>query len=155
VTGRPAWIAAFVTGVVCTLSGVGNNGIVAKPVLQDASRNIWDGVFTREQARRGRELYYQMCGACHRDDLSGGEDGEPPLAGPAFFIRWKDRTVAEMFTTIGQSMPLPAPSSLTPEVYIDVISFLLEANDVPAGATDLPPDIAKLQQILITEKPAR
>ena len=51
--------------------------------------------------------------------------------------------------------PRPAPASLSPQDYVDIISFLLNANKMPAGDTELPPDVEKLEQILITERPPK
>jgi hypothetical protein len=42
-----------------------------------------------------------------------------------------------------------------PQVVIDILSFLLRANEMPAGDTELPPELAPLEKILFTEKPQR
>ena len=42
-----------------------------------------------------------------------------------------------------------------PQVVIDILSFLLQANEMPAGDTELPPELAPLEKILFTEKPQR
>ncbi len=117
-------------------------------------RTVWSGAFTHEQAVRGRELYKTACGHCHRDDLTGGgsEEGAPPLIGPIFTVRWRNEPLSEMFLTIGTTMPKNKPDSLTPQVVADIISFLLEMNEVPAGSSPLPADLDTLKQILVTEK---
>jgi mono/diheme cytochrome c family protein len=121
------------------------------------SRTVWDGVYTEAQARRGQERYKDICGYCHRDDLQGGgsEAGAPALKGSIFTTRWQDRALVEMFLAIGTTMPQNAPDTLTPQVVIDIVSFLLEANEMPAGETELPPDLEALDQILVTERTAR
>lgn len=123
---------------------------------QEAKRSIWDGVYTLEQTQRGQTVYKRVCGYCHRDDLSGGgsEDGAPPLIGPPFYYKWRDLTVAEMLVTIAETMPRNAPASLSRQAYIDIISFLLKANEMPAGDAELLPEIETLDQILFTENPA-
>jgi hypothetical protein len=84
---------------------------------QEPRRTVWDGIYSEQQAARGRELYKQSCGHCHRDDLTGGgsEVGAPPLRGPIFFYRWLHQPDAEMFLTIGATMPQNKPDSLTPQ----------------------------------------
>ena len=139
------WIAAFVFPVVHVAAGVTG-------VAQDATSTVWQGVYTEEQASRGQESYKKSCGHCHRDDLSGGgsEIGAPALRGPIFTIRWRDQPVSELFLTIGTTMPQNAPDTLTPQTVIDIVSFLLKANEVPVGQTELPPQIEKLRNIFVT-----
>jgi mono/diheme cytochrome c family protein len=120
---------------------------------------IWDGVYTAAQARRGEQVFKTQCSYCHKEDLSGGffDDGlgrAPALAGKRAFDsslieRWGGMTLADMVGTVAATMPEPRPSSLTVENYVDVVSYLLSKNDVPAGATDLPGDVEALGQIQI------
>lgn len=137
--------------------GVGALGLligvcVAAPIAQDAKKTSWDGVYTEEQAQRGQKTYKAICGYCHGDDLTGAEAG-PALIASFFRVRWRGETVANMFDTISSTMPKLAPSSLKPQEYVDIISFLLRENKMPAGNTELPTDINKLDEILITETP--
>jgi mono/diheme cytochrome c family protein len=126
-------------------------------IAQDAGRNVWEGVYTEAQSARGQELYKKHCGYCHRDDLTGGgsEAGAPALTGPIFFYRWLHSPLADMFVTIGTTMPQNKPDSLTPQTVIDIVSFLLEQNEMPAGKTELPPDFEALKKIFVTEKTTR
>jgi mono/diheme cytochrome c family protein len=122
---------------------------------QGTRRTIWDGVYTDAQARRGQDAYVKACGYCHRDDLSGGgsDAGAPALIGPIFEHRWRGLALSDMFLTIGTTMPQNAPDSMTPQAVIDVVSFLLKASGAPTGAAELPPELEKLKEILVTEKP--
>ena len=61
-------------------------------------------------------------------------------------------TMAEMVATVASTMPQQKPASLTVQAYVDVVSFLLSKNDVPAGNVELPADVDALRQILITAK---
>jgi cytochrome c len=129
-----------------------------------AGRTIWDGVYTTAQAERGERAYKVSCGYCHRDDLSGGffDDGTgraPALAGPrafnsSFGERWRDTTLGQMLIEIGTTMPQTDPGSLPPQTYLDILSYLLSKNEVPAGSTELPDDLEALERIRITPKPA-
>ena len=121
---------------------------------QDGTRTVWSGVYTEAQAARGGEAYKTTCGHCHRDDLTGGgsEEGAPPLVGPIFTFRWRDQPLADMFLTIGTTMPKQKPDSLTPQTVADIMSFLLKSNEMPAGASELPADLEALRQVLMTER---
>lgn len=122
---------------------------------QGTRKSVWDGVYTDAQAQRGHESYVRSCGYCHRDDLSGGgsDAGAPALIGPIFEHRWRGLPLSDMFLTIGTTMPQNAPDSMTPQAVIDVVSFLLKASGAPAGAAELPPELEKLEEIVVTEKP--
>jgi hypothetical protein len=56
-----------------------------------------------------------------------------------------------MFLTIGTTMPQNKPDSLTPQTVIDVVSFLMKENQMPAGKAELPPELEALKQIVVTE----
>ena len=126
--------------------------IHAEPAESDAAASgrgsVWDGVFTEDQAARGKSTYEQECASCHLDDLLG--DGiAPSLTGAAFDFRWSDLSVGDMFASIRATMPQGAPASLSAQAYIDIISYILQANDLPAGENELPTDEASLSQIII------
>jgi mono/diheme cytochrome c family protein len=128
--------------------------ILSAALTAQDTRTVWTGVYTEEQAKRGQESYRQICGHCHRDNLTGGgsEAGAPALIGPIFTVRWRDKPIAEMFLDIGLTMPKNKPDSLTPAVVADIVSFLLKANEMPAGPDELPPDLEKLKKILVADK---
>lgn len=43
-------------------------------------RSVWDGIFTEEQATRGKAVYEQHCRSCHGADLMGDGVMDPSLA---------------------------------------------------------------------------
>ena len=141
----PATIAAALTLVTSAASSSAQERI------------IWDGVYTEAQALRGQDSYKAICGYCHRDDLSGGgsEAGAPSLRGTIFTSQWQDRPLVDLFVSIGTTMPQNEPDSLTAQVVADIVSFLLQANRVPDGDTELPPRLAPLEEILFAERPSR
>ena len=151
-------------GLILALVAVGTGVVGANGFApQTRQRTIWEGVYTEAQAARGEKAYKLSCGYCHKDNLAGGffDDGNgraPALAGPrafdsSFEKRWGGATVGEMVIDIGTAMPQQDPGSLTPETYVDIISFLLSKNGAPAGTAELPADLEKLQEIRITPKP--
>lgn len=123
-------------------------------------RTIWDRVYSKAQSARGEAAYKLSCGYCHKDDLSGGfmDDGvgrAVPLAGPhafnsTFGDRWKDQTLGDMVYAIASAMPKESPTSLPLNAYVDIVTFLLDKNGVPAGDSDLPADVPTLRAIAIT-----
>jgi mono/diheme cytochrome c family protein len=130
--------------------------LIAVPAAaQPANITIWTGVYTTQQSERGQKAYGQSCSSCHRDDLSGSDDGAPALRGPVFIERWKDRPLSEMYFVLSESMPQDTPGSLSGKEYADIISFMLSRNDVPAGASELSSDMETLKRIVFTEKPRR
>src|SRR5262245_27075 len=117
------------------------------PAIAQAKKTTLDGVYTPAQAARGQKAFVKSCGGCHRDDMSGGDDSEPPLRGINFSAKWKDASVAELYDYIATNMPRSKPGSLPLEDCIDIVSFILQSNDMPAGATELTTDIDTLLQI--------
>ncbi|HEV8348036.1 MAG TPA: cytochrome c [Vicinamibacterales bacterium] len=128
-------------------------GLVVLPAAsQSATITIWSGVYTVRQSERGQKAYGQSCSSCHRDDLSGSDDGAPALRGPVFVERWRDRPLSEMYFVLAESMPQDSPGSLSGKEYADIIAFMLSKNEVPSGESELSPEMEKLKRIVFTEK---
>jgi len=140
----------------------GGAGLVSLSGLQLTDKTVWSGVYTEAQARRGEQVYKESCTYCHKDDLTGGflDDGvgrAPALAGrrafdSSFFERWEDATVRDLAAAIAATMPQQKPASLSLQAYIDVVSFLLLKNGMPAGDSELPTDVEALGRILIVPR---
>jgi mono/diheme cytochrome c family protein len=114
--------------------------------------SVWDGVFSENQATRGKINYEQECAVCHSSDLSGGADEHgyaPSLNGGTFEYRWKQLAVGDLLATISATMPEDSPGSLDTETYTDIISYILHSNNFPAGTRELEPDESALNKILI------
>ena len=130
-------------------------GLLAGTVMAQAvDATIWDRVYKAEQAVRGEDLYNRTCSYCHRSDLSGGDDGAPALRGNPFFVRWKDRSLSDLYFVLAETMPQDAPSSLSRTEYADIISFILKKNDAAPGENELAADEERLKHIVLKEKPA-
>ena len=108
-----------------------------KPMAQDATRSVWDGVYTEAQAQRGQAAYAQSCGLCHGVGLTGLGEAKP-LTGPEFMSNWNGLTMADLFDRTRTTMPLNKPRSLTKEQYADVLAYLLKFDGFPAGQSELP-----------------
>ena len=83
--------------------------------------------------------------------LRQGDGIAPALIGSSFFFRWSDLSVGDMYTAIRTTMPQGAPASLSPSGYADISAFLLQKNQVPSGAEELPSEMDDLEAITITE----
>ncbi len=105
----------------------------AGPVASQTRRSVWDGVFTAEQAARGKTMFATTCAACHAADLSGGNG--PALKGDVFVSHWMEGSLDALFARV-KSMP-PNRANLGDSAYIDLLAFVLDANAFPAGAQEL------------------
>jgi mono/diheme cytochrome c family protein len=105
-----------------------------------------DGVYTEAQASRGEAVYPASCAGCHKPDLAG--DGQAPaLVGKDFDMDWIDLSVGDLFERTRISMPADKPGSLAANDVADVVAFLLSKGKFPAGATELPSEVAALKSI--------
>jgi hypothetical protein len=83
--------------------------------------------------------------------MLGGVDG-PPLAGSDFLRNWLEDDLNSLFRKVQDRMPGDAPGSLPENVSLDIIAFLLQANEFPSGAEELTPVGAVLSAIRIQSK---
>jgi len=113
---------------------------------EQSPASMWSGVYTTEQAERGQALYLKHCGECHGADLMGGDEA-PALAGPTFMFNWNGLTLGDLFERIRVSMPQTNPSRVTLEQKADILAYVLSANALPAGTTELARDPQFLKQI--------
>ena len=112
--------------------------------------SVWSGVYTAPQASRGKKAYDLTCGGCHGSDLGGG-DG-PALVGDGFLRNWLEDNVENLVSKIQTRMPGDAPGSLSREQAVDLTSFILSANEFPAGSEELPTSSDALSGIQIVGK---
>ena len=143
---RPIALALLVGGALATVGGA-----IRAARAADAQKTTMDGVYTNDQAGRGKAQYGQVCANCHMDDLSGSGQALP-LAGDAFTETWEGQSVADLFDLIHNTMPQDKPGTLSPDATIDVIAYLFQFNKFPAGTDELKNDPAALKNILITKK---
>lgn len=66
---------------------------------QGAARNVWDGVYSADQATQGKALFADKCATCHGADLTGAEMA-PPLVGATFLADWVGQSADDLFTRI-------------------------------------------------------
>ena len=112
----------------------------AQETTDGAVRSSWSGVYTAEQAERGRETYAGACQGCHT---------VASHSGVAFRNGWGGRLLSELLSYLRDQMPKSEPGSLTPGEYLDITAYLLKLNGMPAGTVALPDDLAALRRIRI------
>ena len=116
-----------------------------------ASHSVWDGVFSKEQAGRGKTAYNAQCARCHGEALLGGENS-PTLVDQEFLEKWNGKSVGALVDFTRKTMPSDGPGKVSRRQCTDIIAYLLSANGFPAGKTELEPDPAVLDEILIQTK---
>ena len=138
--------------VIMSAVWVASTALVLGQDAKPASRTVWDKIYTEAQAKRGETAYFDNCSACHGEDLTGGGNA-PSLTGEDFAFSWGDQTLGDLFERIRTLMPSDRPNSLSPDVYRDIVSFILKTNKFPAGDAELGTDVDTLKQIKITKAP--
>ena len=106
----------------------------------NSTRSTSAGVYTAEQAARGRDTYAMQCKSCHTPASHTG----------AIFAAWWDRKpLSELYQFIVTRMPKNEPGSLQPDEYVDVMAYLLKLNELPTGSEALPADSVAMKKIRI------
>jgi mono/diheme cytochrome c family protein len=101
-----------------------------------AGRNVTTGVFSREQAAAGKQLYRDQCSSCHLEDLAG-DTTAPPMVGDEFIATWENKPLRALYSRILTTMPVDNPGTLPEKTVVDIVAYLLEANGFPPGSKAL------------------
>ena len=134
--------------VVVTLGSVAL-GISCLPLHANplqATRSVWDGVYTEGQATRGEHLYLKLCASCHASDLTGGLTA-PPLRGREFRANWDGAAIGALFDRTRDSMPQDNPDTLSRQETADLTAFMFRESGFPAGPVELPNQSQALNEI--------
>jgi mono/diheme cytochrome c family protein len=132
----PLFVSAIV--IVCA-------SVVAR-AQSAAERSTRDGIFSAEQAQRGRSGFLWNCMECH--------ELEEYTAAGAYLEEMEGRTVWEIFEFISSEMPEDRPAWLELEEYADILAYVLSVYGMPVGEAELPTDRAGLEKIVV-EGPTR
>lgn len=97
-------------------------------------------VYTAEQADEGQLLFRDFCSGCHSPS---------EFQGQGFLGSWGGRTAYDLHGFISQNMPEDAPGMLSPQEYADIVAYVFELNNFPAGNERLTPDEARLRLVRI------
>lgn len=125
--------------------------------LAQSPHSVWDGVYTPEQAKRGEAMYKKDCAACHGDHLEGDGQTEraqnlqrmlPPLSGDVFKGNWNGRPLSDLLDKIRKTMPRDDPGTISPKENADILAYMLQFNQFPAGKKELAVDPDALTDIM-------
>ena len=119
--------------------------------LQSSDQVASAGVYTDQQATRGKAVSENLCLQCHGESLIGTEFG-PPLVGKTFDDDFEGMTAGDLFDLIQTTMPQSNPGTLSPAQAADVIAYILQGNDFRSGPTPLPSNLDGLKGIKIDAK---
>ena len=109
---------------------------------QDGDRTVRDGVFSTRQVARGDAVFQSVCMNCH--DIT-------EFTGSGAYLEDVDgESLWDTFEYVWSEMPEDDPSSLDPQEYAAVLSYILSVYGLPAGEADLPIDRESLEAITIT-----
>ena len=75
------------------------------------------------------------------------------LADEEFRHDWDGKTLRQLFDLLSTSMPQQDPGSLKPAVYADILAYILQKNEFPAGGEPLSADSVFLGQIGFEAQP--
>jgi glucose/arabinose dehydrogenase/mono/diheme cytochrome c family protein len=114
--------------------------------VAQTSRSVLDGVYTEEQANRGKSAYAERCSHCHGAELRGGDEA-PALTGDAFLANWRNHSVNELFDKVRVSMPPDRPGTLSRQQDSDILAYIFAANKFPTSGVELTTQSEPLKQI--------
>ncbi len=146
-----AFAAILLAGFFLVHSQFTLRPVKAAPDTATAPKTTADGVYSPDQAAKGKDLYSQNCSACHLDDMSGSGEA-PPLAGEGFTDSWMGHSVNELDQTVLNTMPLDNPGSLDPNDALAIVTYIFQKNNFPPGKTPLKNDPDTLKNIIISNK---
>ena len=128
------WGSLYATVAVVVIGLTVRSGAV----VEAAQAPVADGGFTAEQVAAGWSVYTRQCGECHGARLDGME--APPLRGVDFLNGWAGRTTDELFAYVRDEMPPGVGGSLSTQVYLNLVAYILDANGARPGEVPLTAD---------------
>ena len=103
----------------------------------EGEARIWTGVFSAEQVARGKEAFEANCARCHQATLTGSDRG-PALKGTNFWAHWENETINTLFIKVRDNMPPNLTGNqLEPQTKLDIVSYVLNSNELPTGTSEL------------------
>ena len=101
-------------------------------------RTVNDGVYTKDQAKVGEELYAAQCLICHDKKYF-----RPVLK------RWEGQPLGILYTVMSTSMPESNPGFMTEKEYVDILAYILSLSRYSAGDTELDYQNGALDEVIV------
>ena len=121
-----------------------------RPYALSHQKTTKDGLYSKDQADRGAQLYVKFCEKCHTPEkVPEGKKPGPPVSGDKFIDTWRDRTVGELFDTILNTMPSDGTATLTADQALDCTAHILKANGFPEGKAPMKNDDAMKTAVIV------
>ncbi|GAB1344874.1 HupE/UreJ family protein [Gemmatimonas sp.] len=114
--------------------------------LDAQPRSTMAGVYTADQATKGREVFNSNCLGCHTTASHQGT---------AFQLKWFGRPLFDLFDYVSQAMPKAAPGTLTEDEYVWVTAYILRLNGMPPGRVELNAEPAWLKAVRVDSATVR
>ena len=128
----------MLAGCASTSTGAPANGAAPTSDLAVPEASSANTFFTNQQASRGDGLFRDNCVACHSTS---------EFSGSFFERRWRNRAVGDIYEFILYAMPDDNPGGLPEQTYADIVAYMLQMNDFPAGDSELPTSMDMLMQM--------
>ena len=135
-------LAKFESLVVAVLLAIYAHPATGQTGSNREQQSTLDGVYTVEQARRGEKVAKDVCSACHLKDWFT----------LVLIPSWAGAQLSMLYELMVTTMPQDSPGGLTPQQYADVLAYIFELNEFPAGEKELSVDKEALRTIIIEEK---
>ena len=115
-------------------------GLLALAPAAEAQERLTtqDGIYTSEQAARGKQVYVDVCAQCHPLDWYQG----------SIMRAWEGAPIYNFFQVVRTTMPQSNPGSLRGRDYVDMLAYILELNGMPPGEDALSARRSELSNIL-------
>lgn len=142
-----ATMVVMLAGCASTQQGAPASGAAAAPApsaapaaAAPAAASTGNMFYTSSQASRGAGLFRDNCVSCHASS---------EFRGSSFQRRWTNRAVGDIYEFVLYSMPDDNPGGLPAQTYADIVAFMLEMNEFPAGDAELPASIDALKGMIM------
>ena len=116
------------------------NGSTTGAVPATLPTSTGHGVYSEDQAARGKTAFETYCASCHAPSDYAGEQ---------FRMNWFGRKVSDLFRTLKTTMPEDNIGGLADDEYTRVIAYILKLNGFPSGKDSLPSDSTLTREIRI------
>lgn len=101
-------------------------------------QTVNDGIYTKDQAKVGEELYAAQCLICHDKKYF-----RPVLK------RWEGQSLSILYTVMSTSMPESNPGFLSEKEYVDILAYILSLSRYAAGDTELDYQNGVLDEVIV------